>query len=60
MVLQGGQSADPEELRARLKSELSAYKVPRHLLFFASDELPLTDSGKIDKRRLTELVEQRI
>jgi acyl-CoA synthetase (AMP-forming)/AMP-acid ligase II len=36
-------------------ADLSAYKVPRHYFFYGDGELPFTDSGKIDKPRLTEL-----
>jgi len=60
VVLAAGASADPEDLRARVKSELSAYKVPRHLLLLESSQLPMTDSGKIDKRRLEQLLRARI
>lgn len=55
-----GHSPDPAELRARLRSELSAYKVPRHWWIAAPGELPMTDSGKLDKRRLRATLEERI
>ena len=60
VVLEPGHTVAAEALRARVKGELSAYKVPRHLLLFAGAELPFTDSGKIDKRRLQELLSERI
>ncbi len=60
VVLQQGQTADAEELRARVKGQLSAYKVPRHLVFLASADLPFTDSGKIDKQRLAAVLEDRV
>ena len=60
VVLQAGRDADPDALRARLKAELSAYKVPRHLFLYASGDLPFTDSGKIDKRALAELLAARL
>ena len=60
MVLKRDARASAEELREKLRAELSAYKVPRHLYFYDEAELPFTDSGKIDKRRLTELLTQRI
>ncbi len=47
-------------LRERLRAELSAYKVPRHTYFYAAADLPFTDSGKIDKRRLSDLLTARI
>lgn len=60
VVLEPGAAADPETLRRRVKGELSAYKVPRHLFVDDEEDLPFTDSGKIDKRRLEALLAQRI
>jgi acyl-CoA synthetase (AMP-forming)/AMP-acid ligase II len=54
VVLEAGESVTGEALRARLKEELSAYKVPRHIVVYSSGTLPFTDTGKIDKRRLAE------
>jgi acyl-CoA synthetase (AMP-forming)/AMP-acid ligase II len=56
VVLAENERLDAEELRARLRRELAAYKVPRHLHFAAPGTLPFTDSGKIDKRRLRALL----
>ena len=40
--------------------ELAAYKVPRHVAVFARQaDLPLLDSGKVDRRRLTQLLAER-
>lgn len=55
-----GAEPDPESLRRQLREELAAYKVPRHLLLFREEELPFTDSGKIDKRRLVGVIEKRL
>jgi len=60
IVLDAGHSLDAATCRERLRGELSAYKVPRHAFFYAKAELPFTDSGKIEKRRLAELLEARI
>ncbi len=60
VVLKAGQRAEAGALCARLRAELSAYKVPRHLFFYADAELPFTDSGKIDKRRLGQLLAERV
>jgi acyl-CoA synthetase (AMP-forming)/AMP-acid ligase II len=54
VVLEIGESATGEALRARIKRELSAYKVPRHIVVYPSGTLPFTDTGKIDKRKLAE------
>jgi acyl-CoA synthetase (AMP-forming)/AMP-acid ligase II len=60
VILRSGRELSADVLRERLRGELSAYKVPRHLFFYTDPELPFTDSGKIDKRRLSELLAQRI
>ncbi|MCZ6463523.1 MAG: fatty acid--CoA ligase family protein, partial [Proteobacteria bacterium] len=59
VVLKDGAVKTEDELRAHVKSQLSAYKVPRHVFFTSHDDLPFTDTGKIDKRRLEgQLVEK--
>jgi acyl-CoA synthetase (AMP-forming)/AMP-acid ligase II len=58
-VLERGRALDAAECQTRLRRELSAYKVPRHIFFFEKSELPFTDSGKIDKRRLEPLLIER-
>jgi acyl-CoA synthetase (AMP-forming)/AMP-acid ligase II len=60
VVLERGHVLDAAECRARLRPELSAYKVPRHTFFFEKSTLPFTDSGKIDKRRLGPMLVERI
>jgi acyl-CoA synthetase (AMP-forming)/AMP-acid ligase II len=60
VVLEPGAVVTAEEIKARTKAQLAAYKVPRHVLIAAQDSLPFTDSGKIDKRRLRALLEERI
>ena len=51
---------DLEELRERLRKELSAFKVPRHLLILAPEELPFTDTGKLHPGRLRDLLGGRV
>lgn len=60
VVLEPGLFSDGESLRDRLKGEISAYKVPRHVFIFPSGELPFTDTGKIDKRKLTQVIASKI
>ena len=60
VVLEPGASIAAGELRARAKTQLAAYKVPRHLIVAEHDALPFTDTGKIDKRKLRALLEARI
>ncbi len=53
VVLTPGVTAKAEDLRARVKAELSSYKVPRHIATFAdSTSLPWLASGKVDLRAL--------
>jgi len=59
IVLVEGASIDPEELKGRLRSQLSAFKVPRYVLIMAKAELPETSTGKIQKSRLLELLIRR-
>jgi hypothetical protein len=37
---------------ARLRADLSAYKVPKHLWVCAKSDLPFLQSGKIKKQEL--------
>jgi acyl-CoA synthetase (AMP-forming)/AMP-acid ligase II len=60
VVLKQGAELDAEALRERLKDELSAYKLPRHVFFYGDGELPFTDSGKIDKRKLVAMLSERV
>ena len=60
VVPEAGHEIDAEALRVRVKSEISAYKVPRHVFVDAAEDLPFTDSGKLDKRRLAVLLAERI
>ncbi len=60
VVLEHDRKADGEELRDRVKKELSAYKVPRHVFVYDDGTLPFTDTGKIDKRRLSALLRKRL
>jgi acyl-CoA synthetase (AMP-forming)/AMP-acid ligase II len=56
VVLEPGAALSPDEIRARARAQLAAYKVPRQVLVALHEELPFTDSGKIDKRRLRQLL----
>jgi acyl-CoA synthetase (AMP-forming)/AMP-acid ligase II len=52
VVLNADAELSQEDLAGRLKKELSSYKVPKRYFFRTSEELPFTDTGKIDKRKL--------
>jgi acyl-CoA synthetase (AMP-forming)/AMP-acid ligase II len=51
------EAPDLEELRAALRTRLSAYKVPRRFVVLADDAVPMLSSGKLDTRALKELVD---
>lgn len=60
IALRPGETLDEDEVRKRVKEEIASYKVPRHVAVFADQtELPWLDSGKIDRRRLTAILEER-
>jgi acyl-CoA synthetase (AMP-forming)/AMP-acid ligase II len=60
VVLREGAKLDAGTLHARLKDQLSAYKLPRHTFFVTSAEIPMTDSGKLDRRKLQGALAQRV
>ncbi len=60
IVLNHGASLEAESLRERLRADLSSYKIPRHVFFCEKITLPFTDSGKIEKRKLADLLAQRL
>ena len=51
IVLRKGQSATPDEIRDFCRQSLSDYKVPKQIKFV--DSLPRTESGQIDRKRLS-------
>ncbi len=60
VALRPGVTLDEEEARKRVKEEIASYKVPRHIAVFASQtDLPWLDSGKVDRRQLTAMLEER-
>jgi acyl-CoA synthetase (AMP-forming)/AMP-acid ligase II len=60
VVLREGARLDAETLHKRLKGELSAYKLPRHVFFVTSAEIPMTDSGKLDRKKLRDALAARV
>jgi len=54
VVLHDGAVLDADELRARCRRQLSAYKVPKQWVFLELDEIPYGASDKVDKARLVE------
>jgi acyl-CoA synthetase (AMP-forming)/AMP-acid ligase II len=60
VVPRAGETLDGDDLRARLRGELSAYKVPKYLWVCAKSDLPFLQSGKIKKQELAELLAERV
>lgn len=56
VVLAEGHSVDLEEIRARMKERLTAYKVPRKV--FVLPELPRNPMGKVLRREVRDAVEK--
>jgi fatty-acyl-CoA synthase len=49
-----------EDLRARCKQHVAAFKVPRHVIYLQADEWPVTTAGKVSKPDLRHLAVQRL
>jgi acyl-CoA synthetase (AMP-forming)/AMP-acid ligase II len=49
-----GLEVDLEDLRSKLRTRLSAYKVPRRILTVTDAEVPMMSSGKLDRRAMQE------
>jgi len=56
VVLRAGASVTEAELKARLKDNLSSFKVPKRIDFYEFDDLPRTESGKVRKHQLREMM----
>jgi fatty-acyl-CoA synthase len=59
-VKEDGADVDEDQVRAALRVKLAAYKVPRRVLFFATEDYPLTASGKVKDKELRELAAARL
>lgn len=60
VVPHDGADLDTGTVLAYLREHLAAYKVPRHLLLFRTDEIALTGSAKIKSADLRVLAAQRL
>lgn len=56
----GAAAPDPEALRARLREELSSYKVPRHVIVIGDEDVPWLVSQKVDRRAISVLAEKLV
>ncbi|KUI20539.1 AMP-binding protein [Mycobacterium sp. GA-1285] len=55
IAVEDGASFDEAGCRERLKSELSAYKIPRRFAAVPAARIPVLSSGKVDLSRLAEV-----
>jgi fatty-acyl-CoA synthase len=56
-----GSEAGAADIQAFLRERVSSYKVPRHVLFFADGEIPMTGSeAKVRDDGLLALVADRL
>jgi fatty-acyl-CoA synthase len=60
MVPHDGAQVAAEEIRTFLAQRLASYKVPRHVLFFADDEISVTGRAKIKSAEVRELAAKRL
>jgi acyl-CoA synthetase (AMP-forming)/AMP-acid ligase II len=60
VALRPGETLDADEIKAGVKAEIASYKVPRHVAVYANQtDLPWLDSGKVDRRKLTAILEEQ-
>ena len=60
VVARPGTTLDAHGLRTRLRADLAAYKLPRHVAVFAEpQDLPWLESGKIDMQALRRMLADR-
>lgn len=60
VVPHAGAELSERELIARLRQELSSYKVPKRIAFFAPEAIPRTGSGKVQKFKLKAILQQAL
>ena len=60
IVPQDGTSFDEAAIRNTLKSQLASYKIPRRVLFFSAEEMPMAGSAKIKSGAVRELAAKRL
>jgi fatty-acyl-CoA synthase len=60
IVAREGQCPDPAALIGTCAERLARFKVPRHVLFFDAEDIPLTVTGRPQKFKLAALAAERI
>jgi acyl-coenzyme A synthetase/AMP-(fatty) acid ligase len=60
IALRPGDTLDEDEARKRVRDAIASYMVPRRIAVFADQtELPWLESGKVDRRRLAAMLDER-
>jgi acyl-CoA synthetase (AMP-forming)/AMP-acid ligase II len=63
LILQKGETINPEQVRSHLRAKLSSYKVPRdpaHVVVFDDGDIPWINDSKPDRKVARELAAQRL
>jgi acyl-CoA synthetase (AMP-forming)/AMP-acid ligase II len=60
VVAANGAAVDPDDVRERIRKELSTYKVPRSIVVLDEADVPLLGSGKPDRRAVAATVADRL
>ncbi len=60
VIAEAGMAMQENDIISFVKNSLASYKVPRHVLFFSADEMPMTGSNKIKRNDLKTMVENRL
>ena len=55
-----GAAVDVDDVRERVRKELSSYKVPRAIVVLGDDEIPLLGSGKADRRAIAATIAAKL
>jgi acyl-CoA synthetase (AMP-forming)/AMP-acid ligase II len=59
--LKDGATATEDDIQDFLRARLAGYKVPKRVLFFAEDEIPMNRSGtKVQHEQLLAVVQERL
>jgi acyl-CoA synthetase (AMP-forming)/AMP-acid ligase II len=59
--LKDGATASEEDIKSFLRERLASYKVPKRVLFFDDDEIPMNRSGtKVQHEQLLAVVQERL
>lgn len=56
IVADGGTDGLADELLSFIRERAASYKVPSRIVFVAAEDVPTTDTGKTNKRKLQELL----